>query len=202
MITESVAALLERYLKLTNAQARTVLHITGSVVAALLFVLLATIIVAGGSLFFGGNTLANLKVGSIPTENILAPRSITYESDVLTERSRQDAADSVGLVYDPPDPSVSRTQSQLARQILDFIKNVRNDPYGSAEQRTHDLQQITALTLDDDQVTRILAMSADAWQAVDDEVINVLERVMRESIRESDLGVVRNQLPTQVSIRF
>ncbi len=202
MMTEQVAAFSNAIWGCPMPRRLASLHIAGSVGAAMFFVLLATMIVSGGTLFVGGSDPSSLKVGSISRENILAPRGITYESAVLTERSREEAAENVGLVYDPPDPNVSRTQSQLARQILDYIRNIRSDPYGTIDQRTHDIQQITALTLTDEQVAAILAMTADAWQAVDDEVINVLERVMRESIRELGPQPVRNQLPTQVSIRF
>ena len=69
-------------------------------------------------------------------------------------------------------------------------------------QRADDLQQITALTLSAEQIDRILNMSAEAWESVDGEIINVLERTMREPIRATNLEVVRTQLPTQVSIRF
>ncbi|MBZ0300154.1 MAG: HDIG domain-containing protein [Anaerolineae bacterium] len=200
-MTEWAAGLLERSLGVSQDRATNTLHIVGAVGAALTFVLLATFIVANDTLL-SGQQVSNLHVGSIAPRNILAPRAITFESDVLTERLRQEAAASVGLVYDPPDPNVSRTQSQLAQQILDFILNVRRDPFATTEQKIADINQITALTLTTDQVTQLLAMSTEAWQAIDDEMVNVLERVMRESIRESDLNIVRNQLPTQVSIRF
>jgi cyclic-di-AMP phosphodiesterase PgpH len=200
-MTEWAASLLENYLGLSNARTRHVLHVMGATGSALLFVLLATLIIAGEALF-GARLTSSLQVGDIAAENILAPRSVTYNSDVLTQRSQREAAAAVGVVYDPPDPNVSRAQSQLARQILDFIKNVRRDLFASPEEKLSDLRQITALTLTDEQFTTILGMSVDAWQAVDDEIINVLERVMRESIRETDLNVLRNQIPTQVSIRF
>ena len=115
---------------------------------------------------------------------------------------RREAAAEVALVYDPPDPNVSRTQSLLARQVLDYVRNVLGDGFGSAAQRAEDMQQITALTLSAEQIDRILNLSAEAWDSVDGEIINVLERIMREPIRETNLEVVRTQLPTQVSIRF
>jgi cyclic-di-AMP phosphodiesterase PgpH len=201
-MTDWLAGLLGRYLGIAEVSAKNTLHVVGAIGAALLFALVATLIVASDSLWPGGQDLSSLQIGSIAPRNILAPRGITYESEVLTRRLREDAAANVSVVYDPPDPNVSRTQSQLARQILDFIMNVRRDPFATTEQKISDINQITALTLTDEQITRILAMSPEAWQAVDDEIINVLERVMRESIREADLSVVRNQLPTQVSIRF
>src|SRR5262249_17426300 len=55
----------------------------------------------------------------------------------------------------------------------------------------------------DDSITdNILAMNDETWQAVDSQIVNVLELVMQDSIRESDLPNVVNQLPTRVSVRF
>jgi membrane-associated HD superfamily phosphohydrolase len=45
-------------------------------------------------------------------------------------------------------------------------------------------------------------MDDDTWRAVAAEAVNVLERMMRESIRESDLALVTEQLPSQVALRF
>ncbi len=200
-MTEWAASLLVRYFGLSHERAESVLHVAGVVGAASVFLLLSTFVVASDSLL-NGQAVGSLQIGSVPARNILAPRSITYESEVLTERVRQEVAASVALVYDPPDPNVSRTQSQLARQILDYIRNVRRDPFATTEQKIADINQITALTLTAEQASSMLEMSNEQWQAIDDEIINVLERVMRESIREADLTAVRNQLPTQVSIRF
>lgn len=201
-MTERAASLLVRYLGVPPEPAKNALHVVGIIGAALTFVLVATLIVASDSLVIAGQDAGSLRIGSVPTRNILAPRSVTYESEILTERLRQETAANVAEVYDPPDPNVSRTQSQLARQILDFIVNVRRDPFATTEQKVQDIRQITALTLTDAQINRILSMSSETWQSVDDEVINVLERIMREPIREMDVGIIRNQLPTQVSIRF
>ena len=201
-MTEWAASLLVRYLSVPEEHAKNALHVVGIIGAALTFVLVSTLIVASDSLMIAGQDAASLRVGSVPTRNILAPRGVTYESEILTERLRQETAANVADVYDPPDPNVSRTQSQLARQVLDFIVNVRRDPFATNEQKTQDIKQINALTLTDDQISRVLSMSSEAWQSIDDEVINVLERMMREPIRETDLNVIRNQLPTQVSIRF
>lgn len=201
-MTEWAAGLMMRYLGIEYNYAKNALHIVGIIGAALTFVLVSTLIIASESLMIAGQDVTSLRVGSVPTRNILAPRSVTYESEILTARLRRETAANVAEVYDPPDPNVSRTQSQLARQILDFVVNVRRDPFATIEQKIQDIRQINALTLTDAQVNRMLSMSSEAWQAIDDEVINVLERMMREAIRETDLNVIRNQLPTQVSIRF
>ncbi len=45
-------------------------------------------------------------------------------------------------------------------------------------------------------------MDDDTWRSVSGEAVNVLERVMRELIRESDLSLMTDQLPSQVALRF
>jgi hypothetical protein len=169
--------------------------------AALLFVLLATLIVAFDEVFSDFNPLANLKVGDIAPRDILAiDRSFT--SDILTAEARQKARDAIQPIFDPPDPNVAGQQTGLAQQILTYIQNVRRDTYGTPVQKLHDLDHITALTLDENVATTILQMDDETWTAIQDELVNTLPRVMRESIRESELQTFRDQLPTQVSIRF
>lgn len=177
-------------------------RVLGALAAAAAFVLISTSIMALDSLLPDGAGVRALQVGDIVPEDIRAPTSITYTSQILTEQRRASALESVSPVYDPPDPNVARQQIQLLRQILDYIDHIRRDPYGTLEQKTADLKHITALTLSDDIIQAILLMDDDTWRAVDGETVNVLERVMRESIRQSDLPQIIDTIPTQVSVRF
>lgn len=193
--------LLERYFDMEPERAARLLHAIGLTAASIMMVLVSTAIVAADTLLVGRSG-ESLQVGDVIQQNIRAPQSITYISDVLTQRSQADNAAAVASVYDPPDPEVARKQSLLARQILDYIKNVRRDPFGTVDQKIADINKITALTLTETVTRRILEMSDETWQAVDDQIINVLERVMREQIRDSDLPSLIALLPTQVSVRF
>lgn len=174
---------------------------TAVVVIAVVFVLVATLIVALGS-FLPGNDLAGLGVGDIAPQDIRAPFDWRYTSDVLTERQRQMVISDTAPVFDPPDPEVARSQVLLTRQILDFINNVREDPFGTLAQKADDVNEITALTLEPDIVEYMLSINDESWRALDGEIVNVLERAMRQEIRESNLNAVRSQLPMQVSVRF
>lgn len=170
--------------------------------AATLFVVIATLTVAYEDIFEGFGDANALSVGAIAPRNIVAPQPATYVSQILTTEARQNARQAVQPLYDPPDPNVARQQTQLAQQILAFIANVRRDPYGTREQRIDDLNQITALTLDERITDTILQFSDEVWNAISDEVINVMSLVMRESIRATNLQTLRDQLSNQVSIRF
>lgn len=186
----------------TNVRRDHPLHTVGVILVAVVFVLLSTLIVAFDSIFQSDTDASALQVGSVVEQDIRAPYSITYVSDVLTERQRDAAINSVSPIYDPPDTDVARHQITLLQQILDFIDNVRRDPYGTQQQKIADINNITALQLDQSIIESILQMDDDTWRAVAGEAVNVLERVMRESIRESDISLMSDQLPSQVALRF
>lgn len=164
--------------------------------------LLVTAGVAIGEEALTGKFTSTFEIGSVASQNITAQFPITYDSQVLTEQARVASANAVSPVYDPPDVNIARQQSQLARQILDFINSIRNDSFATVDQKIADLQQITALSLSDTTAQQILTFGREAWSDINSETISVLERVMRNSIREQELGAVRNLLPQQVSVRF
>lgn len=166
------------------------------------FYLLVTVGIVLGEEILTGKLTSNFEVGSVAPQNVAAPFSIIYISDVLTEQTRVELMNATAPVYHPPDPYIARQQSLRTRQILDFINDIRHDPYGTPNQKITDLQQIDDLSISSDMAFSILTFDHETWTNIANEVQIVLERIMRESIRESDLSRVRNQLPTQISINF
>jgi putative nucleotidyltransferase with HDIG domain len=194
---------LQRYFQLPSSQTHRILHVTGLVVAAACFVLVTTVIVAYDSLFPSINNLASLQIGDSAPQDIRAPISLPpFVSAVLTEQRQREVRDQVAPIYFPPDPAISRHQVDLAAQVLDYIENIRHDPYGSAAQRAADLRQIDLVRLDDSIIAQILDMDDRSWSDVRDQIKAVLERVMQGEIRDSSLSSVIAQLPMQVSVRF
>jgi membrane-associated HD superfamily phosphohydrolase len=124
------------------------------VILGFVFVASASLIVAYTAFVpSGGLTLA---VGQVAPADILSPYSLTYESEVLTRLSRQAASDTIRDVYDPPNPSVLRQQIQLARNILDYINNVRHDTYARPAQQMSDLDAIDAVRMTDTVSAKLL----------------------------------------------
>lgn len=197
-----LAGRIERVFSLPFAQTRRAIHLLGVALAASVFVLIATMLVAFDSVFLGANNIAALQVGDIAPQDIRAPLALPpYVSQVLTEQRRQEVRAGIGEVYFPPDPAVSRQQTDLAHQILRFIENVRADSYGTLDQKTRDLQSIADLRLDESIITLLLTLDDASWKDISDQVTGILERVMRGEIRESNLPSIQAQLPTQVSVR-
>jgi putative nucleotidyltransferase with HDIG domain len=166
------------------------------------FVSSGSVVLAYDSLVSSASRLV-LEVGDVAPRDVLAPRSMTYESDVLTEDKRQAAAASVRPVYDPPDARVATEQLQLARQSLDYIENVRYDDLASLDQKKQDIAAITVLSLNDDVVTQMLAIEDEAaWRAVDAQIIRLLERVMSGEIREDNIQSKRDNLTNLISATY
>lgn len=198
---DRLAALLEARLAVPTERTKRFLEPLANLLATLAFVLVMSFIVAFDA-FVDVGDIASLQVGDIPQQNIIAPEDVTYTSEILTQQAREEARNNVQPVYDPPDPNVARQQIQLAQQILDYIENVRRDPFGTVTQKIGDLNAITALEQDERINELILQMDDEAWGEIESEILNVLPRVMRESIRPDQLSNFRAQLPTQVSVRF
>jgi hypothetical protein len=143
-----------------------------------------------------------MAIGDASAQDILAPYSLTFESDVLTEEARQEAEDAVSPIYLPTDPSIGRRQAEALRTVLYYITTIRQDNYAVLEQQIADIQAIENLDLSDETITRILQLSDGRWEAVESETTSVLEQVMRNTIRENDLYSAKRNIPSLIDFSF
>jgi putative nucleotidyltransferase with HDIG domain len=143
-----------------------------------------------------------LRIGEVAPYEINAPYSLTYQSDFLTARLQNTAAEMVAPVYSTPDPAIARQQLEHLRTALGYTSSVRADPYASQEQRLTDLAALENIVIDRDTGQAILALSDTRWQIVSQEAIVVLEQVMRGTIRDYQLDDVRRNVPTLVNLNL
>lgn len=143
-----------------------------------------------------------VKVGEVSSQEILAPYSVTFESRVFTDIARENAASAVLPVYLPPDPNITRSQLEKLQNALYFITTVRSDNYATQSQKIHDIKSLSDLHLSDADCVEILELSDQEWQAISSEASRVLEVVLRESIRNNQLGTVRSNLPASIDFAF
>lgn len=195
---------LDDHFNILPARSRRAISYLTLCVAAALFALLCTLIVAFDEIAPGFNSVANLTLGSVPTEDIIAREEGSFVSAILTEQERSQVEAQVPTVFYPPDPNVARQQRELAVKILAYIDNVRGDSFATLEQQIADIKAITSLQLneDEDTINAILQLPEDNWLPVRNDIISVLERVMRKEIREGGLERERDQLPAQVSLHM
>ncbi|RME87172.1 MAG: HDIG domain-containing protein [Anaerolineae bacterium] len=141
-----------------------------------------------------------LKAGDVAPRDLLAPRDIEYVSDVLTEEARQAAEHAVAPVYAPADPAIAREQIARLRATLQYISIVRADAYATPEQKLADLAALRDISLPRETAERILTLSASRWDAIQQEALSVLERVMRNPIRPDEVESIRRDIPSLVSL--
>jgi hypothetical protein len=166
------------------------------------FVFGATLILSYQSWLPGVASVQALDVGDIASSDITAPYTLEFESAILTERARRAAADSIEMIYDPPDPDIARVQIVRLQQAITFIDDVRADRYATVEQQTSDVRALERVAIPDDTARFIVQLDDNVWQTIAGEALNVLERLMREPIRDIDLDDLRERLPSQVSVRL
>ncbi len=142
----------------------------------------------------------DLQVGSVASQEIVAPYAITYTSDVMTEQRRSDAAYAALPQYTVADTSIARQQLDRLRAALAFISTVRADSYASQAQKLTDLAALQDVHLDQETATAILELTEPRWQAVQQEAVIVLERAMRDTIREDRLETTLRGIPSMVSL--
>ncbi len=141
----------------------------------------------------------SLKVGDVATQDILAPKNLTFVSDVLTRQAQEEARKSVAPVYLPPDPSITRRQIEKLQLALNYITTVRYDPYASAEQKIEDLRALAEIPLSEETARLIIDLNDNQWQSIQQEALLTLEQVMRGTIREDRLEEARQSVPGMIS---
>jgi len=139
-----------------------------------------------------------LDAGDVSRIEILAPYDLTYESAIRTKQAQDIEAASVADVYERPDISVARQQEIRARQILDYISTVREDPYASGVQQIRWVAAIPDLDLPEEIISQAMVLDDEAWQETRDETVRVLGRAMQNEIRDDRVASVRRTLPTLI----
>jgi cyclic-di-AMP phosphodiesterase PgpH len=143
---------------------------------------------------------APLKEGDVAAQDYRAPRALTFDSEILTDRQRERVAAEVRPVYSTADPGVARKQLERLRAALSFITAVRADVAASPEQKLADLAALEDIHLDLETAQSILVLSNSRWEAISREAVVVLEQVMRTTIREDRLEEARTNVLTLISL--
>lgn len=143
----------------------------------------------------------NLNVGDIAFRTVRAPKDISFESSVLTEKRQEEAAAAVPdrLIYDP---SVAVKQQSDLNSVLTRITNVREDSSMNATSRASQLARIDKLSLSTLSATLVLALSPERWQVVQGEARRTLGTILDQSLPAADIGEVREQALIYVDPAF
>lgn len=135
-----------------------------------------------------GSSQIDLTVGQPAPNDIFSPRSITYNSDLLTRQARDQASRAVPEVYSSLDLSLGRGQLTKARDVFAFIDTVRADSSASVERRLEYLRAIEGISISDEVGRTILELGQAEFQSVADNIFSIIEELMRQEIRPAQLN--------------
>jgi len=144
-------------------------------------------------------SLYSLQAGQIATEDILAPKTLTYTSDYLTEQARTNAENLVQDVYLPPDPQIARTQIEKLQNAIAEINLIRVDPILSIEAKNTALSELKDIPLSNNSAQFILSLDDNTWNILSQEGLRVLELTLRTSIRDTQVAQATENVINNVS---
>ena len=108
----------------------------------------------------------SLNIGDVAFQDIKAPRSFSYESEILTDEARANAERSVQPIYLAADPSINRKQLEKLRVVLNYIGAIRSDTYATASQKITDIQLLSDIVISNENAEALLELDDERWAAV------------------------------------
>jgi membrane-associated HD superfamily phosphohydrolase len=143
-----------------------------------------------------------LNIGDVTTQDILAPRTLTFASEILTQKARADAESRVMPVYLPVDLEISKSQLVRLKADLTQIESIRSDLTSAEETRIAQLTAITVYGFSEADAKNLLAMSTTTWDAVSTQSVSVFEDIMGGTVREDMLADHIENIPNLVDLTF
>lgn len=142
-----------------------------------------------------------LNVGDRVTETIVADRSLTYESEVLTAEEKRQVSAGIFL-YTPIDRSIGRTQTNRARSIFAFVDVVRSDALASLETKINYIQSIHELAISPEVAEQLVTISASEYNSVKNETILILAETMQQEVHPDQLHEVKEAALRNINLEL
>ncbi|MEO8228550.1 MAG: HDIG domain-containing metalloprotein [Chloroflexota bacterium] len=141
----------------------------------------------------------DIKVGDVATTDILAPRTITYTSTILTAQTREAARKAVAPQYDfTPDKAsaVARQQALAFARVVAPVDNAFDPSVPEAQRIT--LLETAIPGLSDEARANLMALPLSRWADVRKENARILEQLESSELRDADLAEVRTRLAGRI----
>ena len=134
------------------------------------------------------------------TDNIYAPFSHTYTSDIQTQQVREQAANNVQPIYTAADSVIGRTQKNNAEATFNFINTVVADQTADLNIKTSYFRAIEDITIEEGMASEIAALSKNELDLVRADVLRIVESSMRQDVREDNLSDIQRDARRQASL--
>jgi len=142
-----------------------------------------------------------LAEGDVASQDVRAPRRVTFESALLRAAEQERAAGIVRPIYTLPDPALARQQLDRVRRVLDYLGSVRADTLASpAQKRAWVLAVPELAALSPETLNSLLALPDEGGDRVQLEILAVIDQAMRRETLEGYLEDAREGVPALVSL--
>ncbi len=142
------------------------------------------------------------EVGQVAVQDYRALQSQSFTSRILTEERQTEIEGLVQPIYTPPDSGIARQKLERLRAALSYINSVRSDAYATQQQKLADLANLEDIQLTPTTAASLLALSDSRWQAVQQESLVALEKVMSSPIRPDEVQKNQELVPSLVSLNL
>jgi len=139
----------------------------------------------------------SLEVGQVCRQDIRAPKSITYESKILTAQERDRAAAAVSDVYDH-DRSIAPRQVARAQAVCDRLSELRQDKEIPIAQKLELVGSWENVVLSTGVISDILTVTDVTWYPAVTETVRLTGKIMDQRIRPYLLAEVKARIPGEV----
>lgn len=168
-----------------------------------LFAIVVTVVM-GIILSFRLEAAANVAVelGQPAPNDVFAPSSLTYSSELLTVQAQEQAKGQVEDQYTPLDMSIGRAQLTRAQAIFEFVDTVRADTQATTETKLKYLQAVEGLTIEEQVGIDLLSLNSADYQIAREDVLEIIDVIMRQDIREGELSDFRRSARREASLEL
>jgi putative nucleotidyltransferase with HDIG domain len=141
-----------------------------------------------------------LEVGKPAPTSVLAPRTDSYVSDVLTKAAQQQARDAVGPQYNFTAAQAEAIAAQQASAFETLVRPI--DTAFAADLKPEDRAALLAQAvpgLSAEQRATLVALTPERWTAIRTEAARVLDTLLRSEIKDTQLPLVRSGMAGRMS---
>ncbi|MDA0271592.1 MAG: HDIG domain-containing protein, partial [Chloroflexi bacterium] len=133
-----------------------------------------------------------LEAGVTLDQPITSPRDLTYESAVLTEQVRSEAASAINDVL-ILDPEIRDRQLQELDRILEAIRVQRDTPDISASARETQIRAIPGVQISQPSASVLASVDGSRWDSLRSEAQNALSRTLTGAVGPEETTAARGR---------
>ena len=165
----------------------------GDVLRLALFGLVLVLLV-GSVMALHWSTAPHYQVGDVADTTIKAPRTFTFNSEVLTEAARAEAVQDPSTIQLRLEPAVAEEQGRRLNEAIAEITRIRGEPSLSVTDRLAALGGLAEVRLAEAQVNDLVNLTDAEWAQVSAAAREVLARALERQVIAEEVTATRERL--------